>query len=96
MKSHAFYFALLSACIIFNFVEDRMHLGIENIYLFCSALSFHYLFQPAVEEDRLHLGIESKKNDFLLCSPLGLHYLCVENEICLNDLHRRPSRLVRP
>ena len=27
MKSHAFYFALLSACIIFNFVEDRRHLN---------------------------------------------------------------------
>ncbi len=27
MKSHAFYFALLSACIIFNFVEDRRYLN---------------------------------------------------------------------
>ena len=60
MKSHAFYFALLSACIIFNCVEDRRHLNKKKrshafCFVLCSVcIIFNYV------EDRMRFGIKNK------------------------------------
>ena len=74
-SSQVFYLSRMFASLTSS--QDRLHLGKTNqqVDLFFFMLSLIESFQQA----ETFSSLEHKKTNFPFCSPLGLHYLCINS-----------------